>query len=76
MVAIVLEAGAEPPQGEGSVRGLVNGNELMDALKIPPGPQVGVLLESLREAEATGEIASREEALALVARLLDGAKTL
>ena len=76
MVAIVLEAGTEPPQGEGSVRGLVNGNELMDALKIPPGPQVGVLLESLREAEATGEIASREEALALAARLLDGAKTL
>ena len=60
--ATVLEAGAEPPQREGGVRGLINGNELMDALKIPPGPRVGELLETLREATATGEITNREEA--------------
>ena len=76
MVATVLEAGAEPPQREGGVRGLINGNELMDALKIPPGPRVGELLESLREATATGEITNREEALAFAAQLLNGTEAL
>jgi hypothetical protein len=45
----------------------------MDALNIPPGPLVGRLLEQLREAQATGEIVSRDDALALAARwLADG----
>ena len=70
MVATVLEAGAGPPQREASPRGLVNGHDLMDALQISPGPQVGALLEKLREAEAVGEIASREDALELAGRLL------
>jgi len=32
---------------------------------------VGELLESVREAQAAGDISSRDEALALVRRLLD-----
>ncbi len=71
MVAAVLETGAAaPPQREDGARGLVNGHDLMDALQIPPGPQIGALLERLREAEAVGEAASREDALALARRLL------
>ena len=70
MIATVLEAGAAPPTREEGPRALVNGNDLMDALHIPPGPRVGALLERLREAQAVGEIANREDALALAARLL------
>lgn len=48
---------------------LVNGHELMAALALSPGPEVGRLLEAVREAQATGEVTSREEALALAERL-------
>jgi poly(A) polymerase len=47
----------------------VTGDELMEALDLPPGPEVGRLLEELREAAFAGEIASREDALALARRL-------
>ncbi len=49
---------------------LVDGHDLMRELGLRPGPQVGALLETVREAQAAGEIASRAEALALAARLL------
>ena len=71
MIATILEAGpGRPPVESRRPPGLVNGHDLMDALHISPGPQVGALLEALREAEAVGEIASREDALALAAQLL------
>jgi putative nucleotidyltransferase with HDIG domain len=49
---------------------LINGRELMGALGLSPGPEVGRLLEAIREAQATGEIRSREAALALASRLM------
>ena len=70
MVAAVLESGTGPPPGASAPGGLVNGHDLMNALHISPGPQVGALLSRLREAEAVGEVADRGEALALAARLL------
>jgi len=42
----------------------------MKSFGLSPGRRVGELLESVREARAAGEISSRDEALALVARLL------
>jgi putative nucleotidyltransferase with HDIG domain len=48
---------------------LVNGRELMGALGLAPGPEVGRLLEAIREAQASGEVETRQEALALAARL-------
>ncbi len=42
---------------------LINGHELMTALGLPPGRQVGRVLDALREAQAVGEIATRDEAL-------------
>ena len=71
MIATVLEAGATPPAREEGARALVNGHDLMDTLKLPPGPRIGALLDRLREAQAVGEISSREEALSLAARLLE-----
>lgn len=44
---------------------LLGGDELMAELNLSPGPLVGRLLETVREAQAAGEISTREEALAL-----------
>ena len=71
MIAAVLEAGAEQPGNRNGNPPLINGNDLMDALSLPPGPRIGSLLERLREAEAVGEISSREDAMELAARLVD-----
>lgn len=42
---------------------LVSGKDVLDILKVAPGPRVGVVLEAVREAQATGEITSRDEAI-------------
>lgn len=47
-----------PPQ-------IVNGNDLIASLKLSPGPDVGRILETIREAQAMGTINTREEALTL-----------
>lgn len=43
---------------------LVSGDDVMQALNLQPGPQIGQLLEALREAQALGEITTPEEAIA------------
>jgi tRNA nucleotidyltransferase/poly(A) polymerase len=48
---------------------LLDGVEVMKALKIPPGPRVGDILERLREAQAEGEVRDRAQALAFIAGL-------
>jgi len=47
---------------------LLNGDEIITLLGIQEGPAVGLLLEQLREAQAAGEVRTREEALALAGR--------
>ena len=42
---------------------LVDGNDLMQELSLKPGRIIGQLLESIREGQATGKIATRDEAL-------------
>ena len=42
---------------------LVDGNDLMQELSLKPGRTIGQLLESIREGQATGKIATREDAL-------------
>jgi tRNA nucleotidyltransferase (CCA-adding enzyme) len=42
---------------------LVNGNDLIQALNIPPSPQVGKLLTEIQLARITGEIVTREDAI-------------
>jgi len=49
---------------------LVDGRALMSELKIDAGPRVGELLEAIREAQAAGEVKTREEALAFVRKEL------
>lgn len=49
---------------------LVNGHDLRLEFGLQPGPQIGDLLEAVREAQATDEIHTREEAIVLVRSLL------
>jgi hypothetical protein len=49
---------------------LIDGNDLLCEFGLEPGPLIGQLLEQVREAQVSGEICSREEALALIRRLL------
>jgi putative nucleotidyltransferase with HDIG domain len=49
---------------------LIGGHDLMDELGLRPGPEVGRLLEAVREAQAAGEVHTRQEALALARALL------
>jgi poly(A) polymerase len=48
---------------------LLDGNEVMKALGLKPGPGVGKALEALREAQAVGKVKSREDALAFLEKL-------
>jgi poly(A) polymerase len=61
------EAGlARPP-------GLLDGHDIMKTYGLPPGPAVGELLEAVKEAQAAGEVADRQEALQYIARWLEKA---
>jgi poly(A) polymerase len=53
---------------------LLGGDELMTELNLSPGPVVGRLLETVREAQAAGEISTREEGLALARAALADAQ--
>ena len=68
MLGNLLHAGREQAPAEGARR-LVTGHDLMQCLNLPPGPEIGRLLEQIDEARAAGEISTREEALALAAGL-------
>jgi poly(A) polymerase/tRNA nucleotidyltransferase (CCA-adding enzyme) len=49
---------------------LIDGRDLLAAAGTPPGPWVGETLAALAEAQATGEVASREAALSFALRWL------
>ena len=48
---------------------LINGNELMAHLHVAPSRQIGTLLEAIAEAQAAGDIETREQALLLATEL-------
>lgn len=47
---------------------LLNGRQLMEALQLSPGPEIGRLLRLIEEGQAAGEIGSVEEALVFAAQ--------
>jgi len=55
------EAAVAPPP-------LLSGDTLMQQLGLPPGPEIGALLDVVREAQAVGEVTTPDEALALARR--------
>lgn len=65
----LLKAYFEKPAEIIAPPALLNGHDLL-ALGLRPGPQIGRILESLREAQAAGEIVTREAADNFVATML------
>ncbi len=53
-----------PEKGEDA---LLSGKEIMEVLRLKPGKKVGEIIEEIREAERQGLIATKEEALKLIA---------
>jgi poly(A) polymerase len=52
---------------------LLTGNDVVEALQITPGPEVGQLLGALEEAHAAGDVSNQEEALDFIRRLHEDA---
>ncbi len=52
---------------------LIDGDDIMDAFDLAPGPLIGKLLTMVNEAHASGELGTRKEALALVQKELSTA---
>jgi tRNA nucleotidyltransferase/poly(A) polymerase len=50
---------------------LINGNDLMTAFHLSPGPKVGKLLEEIREAQVEGTVKDRADALEYAARRMN-----
>jgi hypothetical protein len=72
VVRLFLENWYEKPVESIHPPALVDGNDLMDTCQIQPGPRVGELLESIREAQAIGKITSREQAMQYARDILSG----
>jgi poly(A) polymerase len=66
-----LENWFEKPAETISPPHLVDGSDLMRELALPSGKQIGVLLDAIREAQAVGEVSTRDEALILARKLRD-----
>ena len=54
---------------------LVRGDDLLRELRLKPGPLVGRLLEEVREAQAVGEVTTREQAIEWARRLAGNLET-
>ncbi|GAB4535154.1 MAG: CCA tRNA nucleotidyltransferase [Anaerolineales bacterium] len=50
---------------------LLNGHDIIEIFGLSPGPQIGALLEALREAQAGGEVSDRAQALAFLQSQVD-----
>jgi putative nucleotidyltransferase with HDIG domain len=60
----------ERPEQQVSPPALLNGNEIMHHFRLMPGPLIGELLESIREAQAMGLVSTKEDAFGLVRKQL------
>jgi len=70
VIRALLEAWWETPEQVVAPPRLVDGRQLIARFGLSPGPQIGRLLESIQEAQATGEVTTPEQAFELAARLI------
>jgi poly(A) polymerase len=70
VVRALLSAWCEDHAGSILPPLFINGDELMNELELSPGPLIGYLLETIREAQVAGEIQNRDEAIRLAQRFL------
>ncbi len=69
---LLLENYWEKPEETVAPPRLMDGRDAMAQYKLEAGPLIGRLLEAIREAQAAGEISTREEALAFGHKWLEG----
>lgn len=62
-ISLALAALEDQPQAP---EPLLRGEDVMELLNLPPGPQVGAALRAVHEAQALGEIRTKEQAEAFV----------
>ncbi|MFC1920784.1 CCA tRNA nucleotidyltransferase [Chloroflexota bacterium] len=48
----------------------VDGYDIINIFSVSPGPEVGEVLEAVREAQAAGEVGTREEAMSFIKKFL------
>ena len=70
LMAFILNANLEKPQ----VIRLINGVDVMDEFAMGPGPLIGTLLDAVNEAQAAGEVETRDDAMRLVGKMLESSK--
>jgi putative nucleotidyltransferase with HDIG domain len=71
-VRMMLEYYYSQPARPENLPKLISGSEIMRRFDLPAGPRIGRLIEELREAQATGEVATRDEALEFVRQRVTG----
>jgi tRNA nucleotidyltransferase/poly(A) polymerase len=65
VVRLLLDNWYEKPFESVAPPPLLDGDDLMKECQLVQGPKIGELLEAIREAQAMGEVSTREQALAL-----------
>lgn len=69
---ILLEAWWDHPAEAVTPPRLINGDDLLHTFDLPPGPLIGELLAVIQEAQASGEINDRQQALEYAVKYLKG----
>lgn len=70
----LLNAWWEYPEQAVRPPALVNGNDLIQVFDLESGPLIGQILDEIREAQATGQVNTREQALCLAGKKIEQAK--
>ncbi len=70
--SLVLESILQEPEDSVSAPLPANGRMLMEALGMQPGPELGRIIEAVREAFATGLVSTPDEAIAFARREREG----
>ncbi|KAA3645422.1 MAG: HD domain-containing protein [Chloroflexi bacterium] len=71
VVRELLEAWFEQAEEKVLPPALVDGDDLMRVFELEPGPQIGQLLEAIREAQAAGEVEDKKGALDLARQMIE-----
>jgi putative nucleotidyltransferase with HDIG domain len=71
IVRKIMDAWWEKHETQVAPPPLVSGYDLIEIFSLKPSIQIGKLLESVREAQAIGEISNRDEALIFIQKLLE-----
>jgi tRNA nucleotidyltransferase/poly(A) polymerase len=66
----LLQTWWEGPKEIVKPESLITGSDLISEFSIEPGPEIGRILEALREAQAAGQVTTRLEALEFAASLI------